>query len=265
MSSIETIYDGYYQNADAESDSITQLHFVRAGDIILVNAWSRCHPEDCEWGQTTLYLLDSSLNENHKNQAFASWQSNHCHFVPNANGISCSSFSVHNQPTTFGFRTDLDFVSGQLDRIRKADPLHGYYKMWDGTEPGWKLVQFTKPVYVVEFHFHKSGPTRLEFETLKEFSTNHTGGDDEKWWESLHDISGHGIAKPIDAERLKLLHSHQLRNHLNFTIRTIATDDYLFLAPNGNYATLFVHPDDHGDVIGKMLESKVEIVTRSEP
>lgn len=265
MKSVETKYEGYYQNVDSETDAITQLHFLRSGEFILVNAWGRCHPDDCEWGETKLHLLEWSRNNVHKNQAFASWKSSHCHFIPTEHGISCSWFSVHNQPEMQGFRIDLDFMPGQSERILQADPLYDYRKMWDGSESGWKLVRFTQPVYVVEFHFDESGPTREEFETIKEFSTNHTGGDENQWWESLRDISGNGIAQPIVADRLKLLHSHQLQNHLDLTIRTITTDDYLFLSPNGNYATWLVHRDDHNAVVKKMLDSNVQIETRSVP
>lgn len=264
MNSISDKYDGYYKNVDTGTDAITQLHFFRSGDGVLVNAWGRCHPEDCEWGPAPLFILDASDTPEFRTQAFASWGTSYCHFTATNFGLNCSQFATHSIPKRFGYRIDMEFVPGQTDKFLNCDPLLDYRAMWDGTEPGWKLVRFNQPVFIVEFHFDESGPTKMEFATLKEFRDN-PFDDDETWWNALRDCTGSGLPKPLTEDRLRLLHTHQIAHQLDLTIRAIADGDYLYLSPDGNYGTWYVHPEYHSAVVKKMLDSEFQIETRAEP
>lgn len=257
-------YNGFYKNVDPNTDCISQLHFYQAETEILVNAWGRCHPEDCEWGPASLFLLDYSDDPEAKTQAFASWGMSHCHFKLTDRGISCSHFSLHNNTKKSGYRIDLEFIPGKTTKFLSDDPLFEYQAMWDGTDPGWKLVRFKNPVYVVEFHFDDSGPSELEFQTLKEYRDNPFESE-EAWWKAMRGCTGTGLPKPISKDRLKGLHALQISRHLDLTIRTISEDDYLYVSPDGNYGTWRVSAHDHRAVVNRMLECNVEVEIRLEP
>jgi hypothetical protein len=54
--------DGDWINEDANSGGITRFSIQHHGDEILVHAWGKCHPTDCDWGeQKALVDRDSAI------------------------------------------------------------------------------------------------------------------------------------------------------------------------------------------------------------
>ena len=76
------MFDGEFWNTDAETSAITRLRFAQRDDGIYASAWGSCFPEDCEWGETELHLLDGDDRSDSEAHAFATWHADsepsHC-------------------------------------------------------------------------------------------------------------------------------------------------------------------------------------------
>jgi hypothetical protein len=50
---------GLWVNQSLETQNITRLEIRPEGDELLVHAWGKCHPEDCDWGEEATAVADA--------------------------------------------------------------------------------------------------------------------------------------------------------------------------------------------------------------
>lgn len=53
---------GEWTNKDFETRGNTRIHVRLVGDKIMVHAWGRCHPIECDWGETNAVLHGQTLS-----------------------------------------------------------------------------------------------------------------------------------------------------------------------------------------------------------
>jgi hypothetical protein len=53
---------GDWTNKDFETRNITRINVRMDGDQIKVHAWGRCHPIECDWGETNATLHRQALS-----------------------------------------------------------------------------------------------------------------------------------------------------------------------------------------------------------
>ncbi len=246
--------NGEFWNCDAENAHITRLRFAQRNDCHYVSAWGACYPRDCEWGGTVLSVAADGIG-----RAFASWNLEtgvtHCLFDANSGALKVTIIS----PECLSI-TDHVF---QKDAERSAETLNPLVKlrhMWDGSQPGWKLIQYDSPVYLIEFEFDESGPSRQQIPVLVEFHGPFDWQSEAEIYERLRVCTGLGIAEPLNASQLERL--EQLQEQLNFdvNIETIAPNDYLVLAPDGRHHNWSTSPNFRRRVIRMMLAARCPIL-----
>jgi len=71
-------FAGKWVNVDEETRSITRLEIEERGAAWAIQAWGRCHPTDCDWGETPLHLLGDSVDDKVMKYGFAHWNKNFC-------------------------------------------------------------------------------------------------------------------------------------------------------------------------------------------
>jgi len=57
-------FAGEWQNADANTPGITRLDIRVNGSQVTVQAWGKCHPEDCDWGQVSATAYGPNVSSN---------------------------------------------------------------------------------------------------------------------------------------------------------------------------------------------------------
>lgn len=230
-------FDGEFWNTDENTKHITRLRFGRRGDEQYVCAWGACFPEDCEWGETKLTRLLSCSELDRAVDGFATWSCEtgvtHC-LMKLAGGV-LTSVTVAIRSDMPSYRTSATF---RKDAAKSAealnfDPLVKFKRMWDGSEPGWKLIRYPEEVFLVEFHFDESGPNDSEFQAVLEFVGTLPTETPERARERLRGCDGIGLAKPFTKAELEKLEARRQEFDLKLTIDIIATDDYLTLTPSG--------------------------------
>ena len=65
--------EGEWVNVDSRTRGITRLVVSKARMGWAIEAWGKCHPQDCVWGSTVLNPLGSSVEDFSFNQGFAVW------------------------------------------------------------------------------------------------------------------------------------------------------------------------------------------------
>ncbi len=69
-----TNYTGSWKNVDESTRGITELEITHRNNNYLISAKGKCHPVDCEWGETPLRLVALSPGEKPStNEAIATW------------------------------------------------------------------------------------------------------------------------------------------------------------------------------------------------
>jgi hypothetical protein len=53
---------GSWKNVDANTRGITKLHIGKQGDILSMQAWGKCHPQDCDWGTVPSYAYGPGVS-----------------------------------------------------------------------------------------------------------------------------------------------------------------------------------------------------------
>jgi len=61
---------GEWANKDFNTRDITRIHIRLKNSRVTVHMWGRCHPQECDWGDTTATVSDQALSLTWK-QAFA--------------------------------------------------------------------------------------------------------------------------------------------------------------------------------------------------
>lgn len=140
------------------------------------------------------------------------------------------------------------------------EELEKYRRMWDGSETGWKLIQYDSRVYLVEFDFDKCGPNHREFQSILQFVGSRENETEEQAWERLRGCTGIGMAAPLGPTRMKLLRQHESENDLRLTVTPIEPTDYLVLTPDGFHCNWFIRPELRLLVVARMLKSGADVV-----
>ncbi len=64
-------FAGTWKNMDANTGGITKLRIAIEGSEVRVNAWGKCHPEDCDWGEIKADAYGPSASSNIQSSAQA--------------------------------------------------------------------------------------------------------------------------------------------------------------------------------------------------
>lgn len=259
-------FDGEYWNVVEETSSITRLLFTHLDDVHFVEAWGSCFPRDCEWGETELYLLNDKDEAGIGLHAFATWDwdpdPTHCLFELSANELVVTKISLQSEIKSYKVSETFRKDESKSVAARNADPLDKFKAMWDGSEPGWRLIQYDKPVYLIEFNFDESGPTRGELPAVIEFEGLKPGETEEQKWELLRGCEGIGLGAPIGSSRMERLRQLESEYDLDLTVQKIEPDDYLVLQPSGgHYGMWTVLPSYRRPIVERMLDAGVPVVS----
>jgi len=260
-----SVFEGEYWNVDSETSAITRLQFAQLADHACVSAWGSCFPEECEWGETELEVLNDDDETSGERHAFAKWafdsEPSYCLFTMDQDELTVIWISIRSDIPSFKMTLTFRKDAERSADAQNPDPLAKFKHMWNGSEPGWKLIQYTHQVFLVEFNFDESGPTRSEFPAIVEFVGSFPHESEDQMWERLRGCSGIGIAKPLGPPEMNRLRTYQRENNLNLTVCTINPDDYLVLTPNGNHYGWIAFPHYRRRVIKRMIDADVQVVS----
>jgi hypothetical protein len=137
--------------------------------------------------------------------------------------------------------------------------LSQFHHMWDGTQRGWRLIQYDSPVYLVEFAFDDSGPNRREFDSVVKYVGPLPGETEIEMWERLRECTGIALGTPFGPSQMESLRQDQAENALDLTVHTIDKGDYLVLTPAGQHWNWLHHLEARPPVVMKMLEAGVDV------
>lgn len=262
------MFNGEFWNTDTKTSHITRICFAERGSSIFASAWGSCFPNDCPWGEVELHLLtelDASVaNESH---AFATWPSDedstHCLMTLSNGLLTVVEIAIHSEYPSYKVVSSLRKDPVRSAEVRSTDlPLAKLKHMWDGSELGWKLVQYDTDVYLVEFNFDESGPTRADIPVIRKFVVERPGESNEQMWERLRGCEGMVVAKPLGPNAMNRLQTLQRECDFTVTVCAIGPDDYLVLSPDGNhYGGWIIFPRYRRPVIEQMINAGVPIVS----
>lgn len=217
-----------------------------------------------------MHILEQRIEDSTGVVAFASWEweddegITHCLFRQVGNEVEVVYISIHPEPNFSSYKMKLMFQK-DTDRslaAENADPVDSFKNMWDGSEEGWQLVQYSERVFLVEFNFAESGPTWDEIPSVVEFVGIQKNETKRQLWERLRDCAGIGISAPFSETRMECLRQHEHEHDLDINVITITPDDYLVLTPDGSHYSWSCFPKYRRPVIEKMLDAGVPIVSR---
>lgn len=263
MASDANSFDGEFWNVNLNAIGMTRFQFSERAGRRYVSAWGRCFPTDCEWGETKLYIL-KTVRKSHVVHAFATWRFGselvHFAFKMKKEELFVESFSLLSE---FQYFAKEIFKKDAVRTLAApiVDPINSFAHMWDGSEPGWKLVQYKQPVYLVEFHFKKAGPTRRELSVSTEFIKARRESD-EQLWKRMRGCTGIMVSQPLGKTRITLLKKQQKEMKLNLSIYRIAPDDFLVIAPKGYHYCWVAFDKYRKPVVKRMLAAGVPIESR---
>jgi hypothetical protein len=64
---------GTWTNVDPETQSVTKIQITNGSGGHSIEAWGACTPQDCEWGDTDLELLGTSVSDTTPDYAMGHW------------------------------------------------------------------------------------------------------------------------------------------------------------------------------------------------
>lgn len=266
-----TRFTGEFWNVDPETKGMTRFQFTERKGRNFVSAWGSCFPSDCEWGETELFRLKDIENRSKNTEiAFATWRHdstalNHLLFRSTRDGFSTEQICLHaERRKRSGYYAKEYFCKDPVRSATPPNPLRKFSNMWDGSEPGWKLVRYRQKIYFIEFRFRQSGPTRREFELLKDYlypvPDDDTG---EKHWKRMRGSQGSFDGVPHGQREIDSLKNLRRRAGKSMVLHPLKAGELLASSPKG-----FIYPFHcmctswRQPVIAKMLEARVKIVTR---
>lgn len=264
----EHAFEGEYWNIQADTPHITRLRFEERDGRAHVSAWGACFPCDCEWGETELIVLrvDGPDAGGAAVHAFATWEGDdgptHCLLDVADEKIEATVVAIRSEIPSYRITERFRKDPARTAAASTFDPISKFQRMWDGSEPGWKLARPASEVYFVEFHFRESGPSEAELSIVREFVEEYREETLEQSRSRLQGCEGIGVGRPFGPDEIARFRSLEAEGILKLTIDTITTDDYLALTPSGrvfnwNYLREFRRP-----VIDRMLAAGVETVER---
>lgn len=57
-------FTGSWQNIDSNTRGVTKLVITENGGKVSLQAWGKCHPQDCDWGKVPAFLYAPSVSSN---------------------------------------------------------------------------------------------------------------------------------------------------------------------------------------------------------
>lgn len=254
-------FDGEFWNVDQKTSAITRFQFARRNNQTFVSAWGACFPKECPWGETQLQFLkvcdgDVSSDTYH---AFATWhdnsEPNHCLFELRDDELRVTDIAIRSDfpsyMSTMLFRKDEERSIAALH----IDPVDRFCFMWDGTQPGWKLIRYPHTVFLVEFEFEGSGPTKEELTALEEYLRRLPGESDEQLWARLRGCTGFGAGRPLGPKEMEGLRRLQRENDLKLEILEVEPNEHLVLTPDGQHFPWVVFPSYRQAAVERMLDA----------
>lgn len=146
--------------------------------------------------------------------------------------------------------------SGGQSNIAVSE-LQRYRRFWDGSESGWKVCQYKRSVWLVEFTFDESGPTDSEFDTLVEFYPPRANESLQQMREKFRDCSGWATGRPLSETQLQRI----VRTGLRTSLTEVRPDHHLILMPDDVH--YFIQdPSLREEVAEKMIAAGTDIETR---
>ena len=67
-------FQGAWINVNPETRNISSITVKKEDTTWIIQAWAKCHPEDCDWGAVTLNLIGDSTTDKTFDCAFAEWE-----------------------------------------------------------------------------------------------------------------------------------------------------------------------------------------------
>lgn len=118
-------FAGQWTNKDFKTRNITRVHIQLSGDKIMVHEWGRCHPTECNWGETTGTLKGKTL--------FVRWD---------------QKFAIRTQELTLlldgtlQVTTHTHYVdkSGRKDSVLKDIFVNGLIHDWSEPSSSWRIL-----------------------------------------------------------------------------------------------------------------------------
>lgn len=255
-------FQGEFWNTDVNASGITRLQFLHGTHV---SAWGACFPEDCPWGETEFHLLNEMSNTSGVQYAFATWGSDseltHCLLTLVDDELTVVQIAIRSEYPSYKMTETFRKDAERSAEVKNADPLRKFKYMWDGSQSGWKLIQYTHQVFFAELNFDESGPTRSEFPAVFKLVGPFPDETYDQMWERLRGCTGIGLPSPIGPLGMGRLRAFQLENNLNLTVCTIDPDDYLVLAPSGHHFGWMALQNYRKSVIERMLDAGVPVVS----
>ncbi len=260
-----SVFDGEYWNTDARTSSITRIRFVPRGTVVYASAWGACFPEDCEWGETELQLLNKHDDSDAESHAFATWDADsepsHCLMTIVDGLMTVIQIAIRSEFPSYRSISTFRKDAAKSAEAQNPDPLVKLKHMWDGSEAGWKLIQYDTDVFLVEFNFDESGPTRSDIPAIVEFIGTLPDEPEDQIWERLRGCSRIGLAKPLGQAGMNRFQARQRESETKVTFCTIGPDDYLVLSPDGNHYGWINFLRYRRPVIEHMINAGVPVVS----
>ena len=57
-------FTGMWVNTDSNTRGVTKLKITQSGGNVKLQAWGKCHPEDCDWGTVPAFIYAPSVSSN---------------------------------------------------------------------------------------------------------------------------------------------------------------------------------------------------------
>lgn len=65
---------GEWVSVSPRTRGLTKVIITPERDAYSVEAWGKCHPQDCDWGRTNLTVLGNSVEDRSFTRGFAVWE-----------------------------------------------------------------------------------------------------------------------------------------------------------------------------------------------
>lgn len=116
-------YVGEWTNVDQKSRSITKVIITNDGDLT-IQAFGKCHPNDCDWGTTKLHLVASMDGDSYNNPfdfCFATWENDAANYSMRLNVGSGPNPKLHIESVTI-FKDNSGRRNYHLDLLMEKKP-----------------------------------------------------------------------------------------------------------------------------------------------
>ncbi|MCE9556974.1 MAG: hypothetical protein K8T91_26810 [Planctomycetes bacterium] len=133
-----------------------------------------------------------------------------------------------------------------------------FQQMWDGSEPGWRLVKVHRNTWRVIFHFGENGASKIEMVALRKILNELRDVPPEQVWRQLQSSPSYEYPEDLgNIESCELVNAAQSVG-LAATAKSVDRGGYLPIAADGS--AMIIEDDELAEqVTQKMIASGVPI------